>query len=111
MPNDDVAERLAEMAGFDKGYVVVLMHAHRAGAERAALWSSILGRLSSNGTGLAVAAGALFVAAADHGGLCLMSTARRRLRLAVDAMSPQWWIPGFEPLQARPELADMVSPC
>jgi len=96
-PDDAVAQRLADLACLDAGYVVACIHAQRAGSDQAkALWIGIADRLQKAGAAAAVLVAILGVsgspdadAHAPHpdpstAALCLMSTQLlRRLRALI----------------------------
>lgn len=65
-PNDEIAQRLAELAGMDAGYVLASIHAERAADESTAtLWRQIAARLRQGGS---VAAGVILAAAIGGAG-------------------------------------------
>lgn len=54
-PDDDVAAKLADLAGLDRGFVVACLHADRAPTASArSLWMEVAARLSNNGNALAI---------------------------------------------------------
>ncbi|WP_129451978.1 DUF3693 domain-containing protein [Methylibium sp. Pch-M] len=54
-PDDDVAAKLADLAGLDRGFVVACLHADRAPTASArSLWMEVAARLSNNGSALAL---------------------------------------------------------
>ena len=44
-PDDNIAQRLADLAGLDRGYVVACIHAERAGEGEGGFWHRIADRL------------------------------------------------------------------